>query len=271
MLENLDLKVMIDEVLKLAPSILGALVVLFIGLRIASWITKMVRKSLDKSGLDQDLSSVLTSAVSVLSRILVFFAAAEMVGIRTASFLALLAAVGFAIGMALQGSLGNLASGLLILFFKPYRSGDYIVAQGYEGTVKEIQLFTTILTTLDNRIIYVPNGAIAGGPIENLTEPGVRKVPMVFGIGYGDDIDKARSIIKQVADECPHIMHDKDVDIFILELADSSVNFAVRPWCKSEHFWDVHFYMHENIKKAFDKQGVSIPFPQMDVHVDNAG
>lgn len=268
MIENFDLNTIMDQVLIFAPMFLWAIVVLFVGLRGATWVTKMLRKSLEKSGLEVDLVSFLTSAVGILLKVLVFFSAAGIVGIETASFVAILAAVGFAIGLALQGSLGNLAAGILILFFKPYRSGDYIVAQGYEGTVKEIQLFTTVLTSLDNRIIYVPNGAISSGPIENLTAPGERKVPMVFGIGYGDDIDKARQIIQKVADECPQINHDKPVDIYILELADSSVNFAVRPWCKTEHYWDVHFYMHENVKKAFDEEGVSIPFPQMDVHVD---
>ena len=156
----------------------------------------------------------------------------------------------------------------MILIFRPYRVDDFIVTQGYSGVVKEIQLFNTILTTLDNRIIFIPNGAITSGPIENLTANPMRKVPMTFGISYTDDIDKARTIIQRVADNCESIDHTQPVDIFVSELADSSVNFAVRPWCKTEHYWDVYFYMHEQIKKAFDQEGIAIPFPQMDIHLD---
>lgn len=268
MIENLDFKVIIDSLLAFAPKLVGAILVLFIGFRIVGWITKVIRKNLEKSSVDRDLITFLSSAANILLRVLVVFSAAGIVGIETASFVAILAAVGFAIGLALQGSLGNLAAGVLILFLKPYRSGDFIVAQGYSGTVKEIHLFNTILTTLDSRIIYVPNGSIFSGPIENLTEPTIRKVPMEFGIGYGDDIDKAREVIQRVADECPHIDHEKPVDILVVSLGDSSVNFAVRPWCKTENFWKVHFYMQEHVKKAFDAEGISIPFPQMDVHVD---
>ncbi|MCB0798701.1 MAG: mechanosensitive ion channel, partial [Chitinophagales bacterium] len=166
-----------------------------------------------------------------------------------------------------QGNLSHMAAGIMILFFRPFRVGDFIVTQGYSGTVKEIQIFNTILTTLDNRVIIIPNGAITSGPLENLTANPERKVPMTFGISYRGDIDNARSVIQQVADGCEHILHDQPVDIFIESLGSSSVNFTVRPWCKSEHYWDVFFYMHEQVKKAFDANSISIPFPQMDVHV----
>ncbi|PID89022.1 MAG: hypothetical protein CSB01_04220 [Bacteroidia bacterium] len=161
-----------------------------------------------------------------------------------------------------------MASGVLIIFFKPFKIGDSIVTQGYKGTVKEIQIFNTILTTLDNRIVIIPNGAVMNGPIENLSANEVRKVPMTFGIGYPDDIDKARAVINQVADSCPHIDHNQAIDILVSELADSSVNFTVRPWCKTEDYWKVHFYMQEHVKKAFDKEGIGIPYPQMDVHLN---
>lgn len=252
-----------------APMVVGAILVLLIGFWAVNFIVRFLDKQLKKSGMDEDLRPFLLTLANVLLKILVFFSAAGIVGIETTSFVALLAAAGFAIGMALQGTLGHFAAGVLILFFKPYRTGDFIVAQGYSGTVKEIQIFNTILTTLDNRIIIVPNGAIASGPIENLTSPGERKVDLTFGIGYGDDIDKARSVIQSVIQGNDKILHDKGVEILIKELGDSSVNFAVRVWVDVDDYWPVYFYMQEQVKKAFDREGVSIPFPQMDVHVDN--
>ncbi len=250
-----------------APKVVGAILTLVIGFWIIKRLTKALAKYFKRKNFDETIEPFLLSLVNVGLKVVLLLAVAQMFGIETTSFVAIFGALAFAIGLALQGNLSHMAAGILILIFRPFKVGDYIVAQGYEGTVKEIQIFSTILVTLDNRIIIIPNGAITSGPIENLTAPGERKVPMVFGIGYPDDIDKARTIIQQVADACPHINHDKPVDIFILELADSSVNFAVRPWCKTEFFWDVHFYMHEQIKKEFDKAGIGIPFPQMDVHL----
>jgi len=165
--------------------------------------------------------------------------------------------------------LSHMAAGILILIFRPFRVEDFIVTNGYSGRVKEIQIFNTILTTLDNRIIIIPNGKITSSPLENLTANPARKVPMIFGIGYADDIDKARKVIQDVADGCPHIDHEQPVDIMVTELADSSVNFAVRPWCKTEDYWTVYAYMTEEVKKAFDREDIGIPFPQMDVHVNN--
>ncbi|HCK22165.1 MAG TPA: mechanosensitive ion channel protein, partial [Bacteroidetes bacterium] len=179
----------------------------------------------------------------------------------------ILGALAFAIGMALHGNLSHMAAGIMVLFFKPFKVGDFIVAQGYSGTVREIQIFNTILNTLDNRIIIIPNGAITSGPIENLSANPERKVPMTFSISYAGNIDNARKVIKEVVEGCPQIIQTKETDILVSQLADSSVNFAVRPWCKTEDYWDVYFYMHEHIKKAFDAHGVTIPFPQMDVHV----
>lgn len=252
-----------------APKILGAIVTLIIGFWIARVLANSVRKQLEKRNADPSLIPFLTSMVLILIKVLVLLSAAALFGLEVTSFVAIFGALAFAVGMALQGNLSHMAAGILILFFKPFKVGDFIVTQGYSGTVKEIQIFTTILTTLDNRVIIIPNGTITSGPLENLTANPVRKVPMTFGIGYPDDIDKAREIIKKVADKCPHIDHDKPVDILISELGDSSVNFAVRPWCKTEDFWSVHFYMQENIKKAFDNEGIGIPFPQRDIHIYN--
>lgn len=250
-----------------APKVLGALVTLVLGFWLARVIANKLRVALEKKEVDASLIPFLHSLVLILIKVMVLFSAASMFGLQVTSFVAIFSALAFAIGMALQGNLSHMAAGILILFFKPFRVGNFIVTQGYSGTVKEIQIFNTILTTLDNRIIIIPNGAIMSGPIENLTANDMRKVPMTFGIGYGDDIDKAREVIKRVASECPHIDQEQPVDVIVTELADSSVNFAVRPWCKTPDYWTVYAYMHEHIKKAFDKEGIGIPFPQMDVHL----
>ncbi len=258
----------IEMAIAYAPKALGAILMLIIGFWIASKVAKIFKKQIEKQDVDTTVSTFLSSLIGIGLKILVVLSAASLFGIEVTSFIAIFSAIAFAIGMALQGNLSHMASGVLILFLKPFKVGDFIVTQGYQGTVKEVQIFNTILTTLDNRIVIVPNGAVMSGPIENLTTNGVRKVPMTFGIGYPDDIDKARNVIKQVADSCPNIDHEKPVDILVSELADSSVNFAVRPWCKAEDYWKVHFFMQEHIKKAFDKEGIGIPFPQMDIHLD---
>jgi small conductance mechanosensitive channel len=258
-----------DFAVDFTPKLVGAVLVLIIGFWIAGRIVKYLDKRLEKSNFDDDVRPFIRTLVNVILKVLVVFSAAGIVGIETASFVALLAAAGFAIGLALQGTLGHFAAGILILFFKPYRTNDFIIVQGYSGTVKEIQVFNTILTTLDNRIIIVPNGAIMGGPIENLTANPIRRIDMTFGIGYTDDIDKARTAIQKVIDENPLILKDQQHDVLVKALADSSVNFAVRVWTKSEDYWTVFFAMQEAIKKTFDAEGIGIPFPQMDVHVHN--
>lgn len=250
-----------------APKVLGAILTLIIGFWIAAIISKRVRKTLEKRDVNPSLTPFLVSMVSIGLRVLVLFSAASMFGLEITSFIAIFSALAFAIGMALQGNLSHMASGIMILFLKPFEVGDFIVTSGYSGTVKEIQIFKTILTTLDNRIIIIPNGSIMSGPIENLTANDMRKVPMTFGIGYDDDIDHAYAVIKRVVDRCEFIDHSQATDIKIVELADSSVNIAVRPWCKTEDYWSVHAFMHEQIKKEFDKEKIGIPYPQMDVHL----
>ncbi len=247
--------------------VIGAILTLVIGFWLAGWLTRMVKRAMEKRNLDATIRPFIASLINVGLKVLVLLTVAGMFGIETTSFIAIFSALAFAVGLALQGNLSHFASGILILVFKPFRVGDFIVTQGYSGTVKEIQIFNTILTTLDNRIIIIPNGAITSGPIENLTSPGERKVDMTFGIGYNDDIDKARGIIDRVIKETPNVMLDKGYDILVKELGDSSVNFAVRVWCNVEHYWGIYFHMQETIKKEFDKEGVGIPFPQMDVHL----
>ncbi len=255
------------DFLGMAKTLLLAIATLVIGFMIIGWVVKLVRNMLAKNNVDKDLQPFLTSIVSVGLKVALILTVAGMFGVETTSFVAVLGALAFAVGMALQGSLGHFASGVMILLFKPYRTGDLVDIQGHVGTVEEIQIFNTILLTPDNKKIILPNGTVTSGPITNISGQGEIKVVMSYGIGYADDIDKARNVIQQVADSCPQVIHDKPVDIFVEALGDSSVNFAVRPWCKSEHYWDVFFYMHENIKKAFDKEGIGIPYPTMDLNV----
>ena len=246
-----------------------ALLTLIIGLWVIKWLIRLIDKSMMKREVDESLRPFLKSLISVGLKIMLVLSIASMFGVKTASFIAVLGAMAFAVGMALQGSLGNFASGVMLLLFKPYKVGDLVEIQDQIGEVSEIQIFNTIIMTLDNKKVIIPNSVVTGGVIKNISGPGEIRVDMTFGIGYREDIDQARTTIQRVADSCPQILKDKAVDIFVSELADSSVNFAVRPWCKSEHYWDVYFYMHEGIKKALDQDGISIPFPQMDVHVNN--
>ena len=248
------------------PQAAGALLTLIIGFWIAGIITRTFRKTLEKRGIDKTIIPFLSSLVSVGLKVLVLFSAASMFGFATTSFIAVFSAMAFAIGMALQGSLGHFASGVLILVFKPYRVDDLVELAGKVGVVQEIQVFNTVLLTQDNKKIIIPNGLVTSNVMTNISGQGEIRVDMTFGIGYTDDIDKARAVIEKVAKNCPQVLQNKETDILVSELADSSVNFAVRPWAKSEYYWDVYFYMHENIKKEFDKAGVSIPFPQMDIH-----
>jgi small conductance mechanosensitive channel len=180
-------------------------------------------------------------------------------------------ALAFAVGLALQGSLGHFASGVLLLVFKPYKVGDLVtIGGGQTGTVTEIQVFNTILKTLDNKKIIIPNGVVTDNVITNISGQDIIGVELTFGIGYGDDIDKARAVILQVGKECPYILDDPAQAVVVAELGDSSVNLATRPFAKSGDYWPAFFYLQEHVKKAFDREGISIPFPQMDVHMDNA-
>lgn len=251
-----------------APKVVGAILTLIIGFWIAGAITRMVSKAMVRNGFDETIRPFLASLISVGLKVLVLLSVAGMFGIETTSFVAVFGALAFAIGMALQGSLGHFASGVLILVFKPYKVGDLVTIGGGEtGAVTEIQIFNTVLATLDNKRIIVPNGVVTSNVITNISGQETIGVELTFGIGYGDDIDKAKRIILEVGNSCPTILKSPAQGVVVAELGDSSVNLATRPFSKSEHYWDTFFYMQENVKKAFDKEGISIPFPQMDVHM----
>jgi small conductance mechanosensitive channel len=250
-----------------APKILLALVTLLIGFWLINKISRMFSQTLEKRGIDDTVKPFLQSMISVGLKVLLLFSVAGIFGIETASFIAVFGAMAFAIGMALQGSLSHFASGIMLLVFKPYKVGDLVELGGKVGVVEAIQIFNTILLTPDNKKITIPNGVVTSDVITNISGQGEIRVDMTFGIGYSDDIDRAKTVIQEVADKCPQILKSKSVDIFVSELADSSVNFAVRPWAKSEHYWDVYFFMHEQLKKGFDNAKIEIPFPQRSVHI----
>ena len=191
----------------------------------------------------------------------------NQLGIQTTSFVALLGAAGLAIGLALQGSLSNFAAGFLMILFRPFKVGDYIEAAGTAGTVEEIQIFTTALRTPDNKLVIVPNAKLTADNIVNWSAKGTRRVDMVFGIGYGDDIDRARSVIREIIEADPRVLKDPAPLVALWQLGESSVDFVARPWVKSADYWSVWFDTTEKVKKAFDAEGISIPFPQRDVHV----
>ncbi|MEO1257958.1 MAG: mechanosensitive ion channel domain-containing protein [Bacteroidota bacterium] len=253
-----------------APSVIGAILTLIIGFWIIGMITKAAEKAMKRSGIDDTLRPFLKSIVSVGLKILLLLSVAGMFGIETTSFIAIFGALTLAIGMALQGSIGHFASGVLLLVFRPYKVGDLVTIGGETGTVEQIQVFNTVLATLDNKRVIVPNGVVTSNVITNISGQGEIGVELTFGIGYEDDIDKAREIILKVGKECPWILDDPAQGVVVGELADSSVNLNTRPFCKSEYYWDTLFYMQEHVKKAFDKEGISIPYPQMDVHMPNA-
>ena len=261
----------IDTAVELAmvwgPQLLLAIIVLIVGLWIINRVVRLVAAGLERGKTDETLAKFLTSLTSIILKALLLISVAGMVGIETTSFIAILGAAGLAIGLALQGSLGNFAGGVLILLFRPYKVGDFIDAQGVAGTVKEIQIFNTIITTPDNKRIIIPNGAISNGIITNVSAEPTRRVDFVFGIGYDDDIAKTKQTLVGILTGDSRIKADPEPFVVVSEMADSSVNFTVRVWVDAGDYWGVYFDTMEAVKLAFDREGISIPFPQTDVHV----
>jgi small conductance mechanosensitive channel len=247
--------------------IIAAVAILVLGRIGAGIIRSALRSIMNKRKVDPTLVSFVTSVAYVAIMAFVIIAAIAKLGMQTASFVAVLGAAGLAVGLALQGSLANFASGVLMLIFKPIKIGDYVEAGGAAGSVKEIGVFTTVLTSPDNKRIIVPNAKLTGDNIVNYSAEDTRRVDIVAGIGYGDDIDKARSVLERILASDERILKNPAPTVAVVELADSSVNFVVRPWVKTADYWDVFFATQEKIKKSFDTEGVSIPFPQQDVHL----
>ncbi|WP_370098279.1 mechanosensitive ion channel family protein [Xanthomarina gelatinilytica] len=241
--------------------IIGAIVIWVIGSWIIKKLVRGTRTVMTKRGFDESLQRFLLNLISWLLKILLILAILSQLGVETTSFAAILAAAGLAIGMALQGSLGNFAGGVLIMIFKPFKIGDFIEAQGETGTVKEIEIFTTKLTTPDNKEIIIPNGSLSNGNITNYSTEDTRRVDVTFGVGYESDIKKTKEVILSVVEANPSILKDPAPAINVSELGDSSINFFTRVWVKKEDYWDVKFSMIENTKEALDAAGIDIPYP----------
>ncbi|MCF8221765.1 MAG: mechanosensitive ion channel [Bacteroidales bacterium] len=261
----------IDNIANLATTyglkLILAILVLIIGLIVIRSMTRGATRLMKKRNVDDSLVPFLRSMISISLKVMLIISIMTMVGIQMTSFIAVIGAAGLAVGLALQGTLQNFAGGVIILLFKPYKVGDYITTQGHSGTVKEIQIFTTILTTPDNQTIIIPNSPIATNSLTNYSTQDTRRVDFTFGIGYQDDIDKARSIIYGIINNDERIMKDPEPIIKVSNLGDSSVDLATRVWVKSGDYWNVFFDMNEKVKKTFDSEGISIPFPQQDVHL----
>ena len=249
--------------------LLGAIIVLIIGLWIIKFISSRFGIILDKSDITPALRSFVKSMASVLLKIILFISVLGMIGIEMTTFIAMLTAASLAVAMAFNGTLSNFAGGVMILFFKPFKIGDFINAQGYSGTVKEILIFVTVLTTPDNKTIIIPNGPLSNGSLTNFSTQDVRRIEWTFGIGYGDNYDIARDMIMGFIKEDKRILNEPAEPFIVLgELADSSVNLTVRVWVNPADYWGVYFSMNEKFYKNADKHNINIPFPQMDVHVN---
>jgi len=256
-----------NYIIQYGMKIIGAIAILIIGLWAAKILSKSFNKMLVKKEFDPTLTKFFTTMVKITIIIFVSIATINQAGVETISFVAILGSAGLAIGLALQGSLSNFASGVMLIIFRPIKVGDYIEGGGAKGTVEEIGIFVTTLTSPDNKVIFVPNSKMTSDQITNYNVKDKRRVDMVFGIGYGEDINKAKQVIFDVLKENANILTDPEPKVFVSELADSSVNIVVRPWCKTENYWDVHFNITESIKKIFDERNIQIPFPQRDVHL----
>ncbi|APD07303.1 small-conductance mechanosensitive channel [Flavobacteriaceae bacterium UJ101] len=270
MLEKLSPETLMSLVSEYGMKVLGGIVILIVGFWFAAKIAKLIEKRLKKRGVDDSLREFLVPLVAILLKILVIFAAAETVGFKTTSFIAVLGGAALAIGMALQGSLSNFAGGILILFFKPFKVGDLIESQTYTGFVEKIEVFNTILRTGDNKRIILPNGPVYNNPIVNFTENGFLRVEVLVGIGYGENIGKARDIIIDTVKNVPSVKTDMDITVHVSSLGASSVDLFVRCFTDSEYYWDVFFNVSEAVKLALDKENIKIPFPQREVVVTNA-
>jgi len=238
---------------------------------VGKWVVKMVvgfaKKLLTKSNMDQMLVDFVAAIVNALLMLFVIIASLNQLGVDTSSLVALVAAAGLAVGLALQGSMQNFAAGVMIIIFKPFKSGDFIDAGGVTGVVEKVQIFSTTMRTGDNKEIIVPNGGIYSGPITNFSARDTRRVDMVFGIGYDDDFRQAKAILERLVTEDERILPEPAPVVGLSELGDSSVNFVVRPWVNSGDYWKVLWDMNEKVKTEFDAAGISIPYPQMDVHL----
>ncbi|MCG9653612.1 small-conductance mechanosensitive channel MscS [Vibrio vulnificus] len=257
-----------DLLIQYGVNIISAIVILFIGNIIVKAVANSVAKVLNKKEMDKAVVEFIHGLVRYLLFVIVLIAALGRVGVETASVVAVIGAAGLAVGLALQGSLSNFAAGVLIVAFRPFKSGDYVEISGVAGSVDSIQIFQTILKTPDNKMVVVPNSGVIGGAITNYSRHATRRVDLMIGVSYKSDLKKTKQVIRETLEKDTRILKDPDMTIGVVALADSSVNFVVRPWCKTEDYWAVYFDSMQAIKEALDANGIEIPFPQMDVHLN---
>ncbi|MCI5777275.1 MAG: mechanosensitive ion channel [Bacteroidales bacterium] len=258
---------LIPQALTYGKMLIIALIILFLGFWLIKKLIRGMKALMEKRNLDPTLTSFSVSVINIALKVLLIISVVSYIGIPMTSFVAILGAASLAVGMALQGTLQNFAGGVMLLLFRPFKVGDFIEVSGYSGVVKEIQIFNTFLTTGDNKVVLIPNGGISTSSMTNYSRLPERRVDLTFGIGYGDDIDKAYEAIRAVIARKPEILTTPEPFMAVSNLGDNSVDIVVRIWVKSEDYWAVFFYMNEFVKKEFDKQGISIPFPQRDVHI----
>lgn len=268
--QNVNLEQVIQQVITFCvdagKSILLAAVIFIAGRFLISVVNRLVAQMMERRKIDATIQSFLRSFINILLTILLLISVVSALGVNTTSFAALLASAGVAVGMALSGNLQNLAGGLIILLFKPYKVGDYVDAQGVSGTVKEIQIFHTVLITPDNKIIYVPNGSLSSGSVTNYSLSQLRRVDWTVGVEYGTEIEKVRQTVLDLIKKDSRILTEPAPFIALSALADSSVNITIRVWVKNEDYWGVFFDMNQNIYEVFNREGISFPFPQVTVH-----
>lgn len=249
------------------PSVLKAVLTLFFGWVVARILRSLARRLMLKAHIEVTLVGFVANLTYAILMTLVVVSAVQALGVQTTSFVAVLGAAGLAVGFALQGSLANFAAGVMLIIFRPFRAGDYVEAGGVSGTVEEVQIFATMMKTPDNKRVVLPNSAITGGTITNYSAKDTRRVDMIFGIGYGDDIKKAKAVLEEILAKDERVLADPAPKVAVLELGDSSVNFVCRPWVKTPDYWDVLFDTTEAVKNRFDAENITIPFPQRDVHL----
>ena len=264
---NFSPDILMEHILSYAPKVLGAIVVLIVGLWIVKLFSNLIGKVIRNSIIDDSLEGFLISLISILLKIMVYISSIGMLGIEMTSFIAILGAAGLAVGMALSGTLQNFAGGVMILLFKPFKVGDYISAQGHSGSVKEIQIFVTQLATPDNKTIFIPNGPLANDSLINFSAQETRRVEWVFSISYGDDVEVAFEVLRTLLASDDRILNDPEPFMALSKLAESSVDITVRVWVKGADYWSVYYRMNEEVYKNFSTYGLRIPFPQTEVHI----
>ncbi|GAA05061.1 small-conductance mechanosensitive channel MscS [Photobacterium leiognathi] len=257
-----------DLLIQYAVNLVSALLILFIGNMIVKAVAGAVAKVLRKKDMDNAVVEFIHGLVRYLLFVIVLIAALSRIGVQTASVVAVIGAAGLAVGLALQGSLSNFAAGVLIVAFRPFKSGDFVEVAGVSGAVESIQIFSTELRTPDNKTVVVPNSSIIGNPITNYSRNATRRIDLVIGVSYSADLQKTKEVLKRVVNADERVLKDPEPTIGVVALADSSVNFVVRPWVNTPDYWAVYFDLNQAIKEELDKEGIEIPFPQMDVHLN---